>query len=617
MRLISALTLSLLLSANPVLASKGRTLASHGSTPGRSVPLAVPPVAVVPVSASAPNAAVTVPRLSGQTPTPFFSSYDAGVAPKTAASPAPEKPPDAAKLPDAAFAPVPEAASKSEDPGDGKTAADADWASRMGARAPPLNIAVIAAESAGFIKTGGLADVVDAETRGLAARGHNVTLVLPKYKSLKLDGVALEKRLAFPVVIDNRVEDAELWVGERRGVKIWLIGHEGYFGREGGPYGGPGGLHQDNDERFILFSRATLEAARAMDLRPDIFHAHDWHAALIPAYLKLSDAGTWFPGAKSVLTIHNLAYQGGFEKWTALKAGFSSKDFTFDKLEFHGQFNFLKSGLQLADALTTVSPSYAKQIQAGPEFGYGLEGLLSWRSKELHGVLNGVDPSLYDPRTDALLARNYGIVNAAAGKADNKLALQRRMGLPIGAHIPMFAVASRFAHQKGVDLIGEIVPHLARLGVQLVVAGGGDAELERRFAELAARFPETLKLHPFDEDFVHPLYAAADFLLMPSRFEPCGLSQMMAQRYGTLPIATRTGGLADTILDARENPPGDGLFMRKFSAQSLVDAVEAALGLLADSALHAESRKAAMSRDSSWDRAIDRYLQLFGDLLKP
>ena len=480
----------------------------------------------------------------------------------------------------------------------------------------PLRIVQAAGESVPFIKTGGLADVVDAVSRGLAARGHDVTLMLGKYGVLKESGVKFERQpVPVPVRVDNRVEHATLWVGHYEGVRVVLLENDAYFGRDG-PYGSSYGDYGDNDERFVFYSHAVLAAAAALNLQPDVIHVHDWQAALIPPILKLQDSHPALAAAKTVLTLHNMAFQGLFPAWSALKAGFSSRDFSYNKLEYHGKFSFLKSGVQYADALTTVSPNYAKQITSSNDFGMGLEQLLAFREQDLHGILNGVDPKLWDPAADPLLYKNFSVEDAAAGKTANKEALQAHAGLPVDGSKPMLGVVSRLSHQKGVDMIAELIPELVKMGFQIAITGTGDADAVAWLQKLQHEYPENVWINAaFSEEFARRIFAASDFLLMPSRFEPCGLSQLMAQRYGSLPIVTPTGGLVDTVKDLREGPDGDGLFMREFSAEGLAQAAAAALTHYQDPAALARSRRAAMTKDSSWDKAILEYEALYRSLI--
>ncbi|MDX6768208.1 MAG: glycogen/starch synthase, partial [Elusimicrobiota bacterium] len=498
------------------------------------------------------------------------------------------------------------------EPSGGAAAAEAP------AEAPrPLSVFIAAGESVPFVKTGGLADVIDALGRGLVAAGQKTTVVLPKYAELKLPGVELERVPgAFAVPVNGRVETARLWRAVHEGVTFLFVEHDYYFARDGAYYG-RNVDYTDNDERFVFFSRAVIEAARFLDERPDVLHAHDWQAALVaPMLAALKSADPFFARTRSVLTIHNMAYQGRFARPTLKKAGLDGRRFP-SRVRRWG-FNVMDAALRTADAVTTVSNTYKEEIQT-PRFGEELDELLRARAHDgdLHGIVNGLDPVLYDPATDPSIAAHYGVEDAAEGKAANKLALQRALGLPEDASIPVFAIGSRFVRQKGLDLVGSVVPELARRGAQLVIVGAGNGEeaIERELAELARLYPETLKLHAFSETFVRLAYAGSDFLLMPSRFEPCGLSQLIAQRYGSLPLVTRTGGLADTVTDWREDPArGDGLFIAEFSPRALEDAVLAALALHSDQAALARARRTAMQKDTTWGPAIEAYLSLYRSL---
>ncbi|MCX5796892.1 MAG: glycogen/starch synthase [Elusimicrobia bacterium] len=497
-------------------------------------------------------------------------------------------------------------------------------------KARPLSIIVAGAEAVPFVKTGGLADVVDAVSRGLAARGHDVTLILPDYRQLRRDGLDLKPAGEVFVPVNGRMERALLLQGEREGVRVVLIHHAGYYDRDGGPYSGytagmadsPNDAYDasrgaDADERFGFYSRAVLEAAKALGIRPDVVHAHDWHAALIPAFLKLVyQADPFFAATRTVLTIHNIAYQGVFGRDAALKLGFSAQDVDSGPVGRNGDTNFLHAGVALADAVTTVSPTYAKEIRGTAEFGMGLEGALNARPDGVSGILNGVDPALNDPRTDEHIVSQYGTDDAAAGKAANKAELQRRLGLDRKPDAPLFVVASRLAEQKGIDLVVEAAEAVLRLGGQLAITGSGDKELEAKAAELARAHPGQVAVHPFDEIMVHLVYAAGDFLLMPSRFEPCGLSQLIAQRFGTLPLVTRTGGLADTVTDLRANAErGDGFFIQAPTAAALAETIAAAVKAYRDPALLARARRTAMEKDSSWGPALDAYEALLRRLV--
>jgi len=360
-----------------------------------------------------------------------------------------------------------------------------------------------------------------------------------------------------------------------------------------------------------------LEAAKALGFRPDVVHAHDWHAALIPAYLKTAYAADpFFAKTKTALTIHNLAFQGVFDLDFARSLGFPEHYFAATApLEYWGQTSYLKAGLALADAVTTVSPTYAREILS-EKLGMGLDGVLRARHDGVRGILNGIDMELWDPATDGVLPRPYPAESAASGKAFNKAWMQRRLGLDPQPNAPLFAVASRLSEQKGIDVIVAAVDEMVARGAQVVVMGSGDKDLEEAVLAAAARHPGRVAAYPFDETFVRVAYAAADFLLMPSRFEPCGLSHLIAQRYGTLPLVTRTGGLVDTVTDLRGNPAnGDGLAMSEPSVPGLMEAVDAAIALYRNPEALAAARQTAMAKDSSWEKALDAYEALYRKLI--
>jgi starch synthase len=485
-----------------------------------------------------------------------------------------------------------------------------------------LKILIAGSEAVPFIKTGGLADVVDALSRGFAARGHDVTLVLPKYRDLKTSGIELKQAGTVSVAIDGRRETANLLVGKRDGVRVVLLEHPEFYERKGGPYAAKhealglsaydAGSIDDADERFGFYAHAALEAMRVLDIKPDIVSAHDWHAALIPAFLKSAYKNDpFFAGTKTALTIHNIAFQGAFALATAAKLGFDEA-----ALEHKGGANYLKSGIVNADAVTTVSPTYAREIIENILFGMGLEGPLRARADGVHGIINGIDPVMYDPATDPDIAHHYGISDVAEGKAANKATIQAKLGLDAEPDAPLFLVASRLAHQKGIDMIFDSARDVVRLGGQLLIMGAGDAQTEALRAALVLAFPGRVASYPFDEKFVRMGFAAADFLLMPSRFEPCGLSQLIAQRYGTLPLVTSTGGLADTVRDLRDDPVhGDGLIIRSIASISLSRTIADAIkGYHTPQALPL-ARRAAMTKDSSWDVSLDVYEALFRRLV--
>jgi starch synthase len=395
------------------------------------------------------------------------------------------------------------------------------------------------------------------------------------------------------------------------GLPLLLICCVPLFGREGDPYLDPDGRDwHDNAERFALFSRAIAWlSTQARDWHPDLLHLNDWQTALAAALLP-QDASR----PATVFSIHNLSYQGLFDAGTFERLGLPSALWSFDALEFYHQLSFIKGGLSFADALTTVSPSYAREIQT-PEFGCGLEGLLRHRAEQLHGILNGIDTEIWDPARDPLIEARYDIETIEA-KAHNKTALKSTLGLAPGPQ-PLLAMISRLVPQKGVDLVLEALPALLALEAQLVILGTGDVEFQHAWSEAARQHPGHVAYRSSrDEQLAHRIEAGADMFLMPSRFEPCGLNQMYSMRYGTVPIARRTGGLADTVA-----PVDDGLdhatgFVFEYAASdALVTAVAEALQFFRKPAMWRRLQANGMSRDFSWHGSAERYLALYRDLL--
>jgi starch synthase len=469
-----------------------------------------------------------------------------------------------------------------------------------------------AAELFPWVKTGGLGDVIAALPPALAGLGVDVRLVLPGFTAL-LDSLPLQEvtRVRTPFAIERvRIALAEL---PESGVRAYLVDHPAFYDRPGSPYADPVGREwPDNHRRFALLGWAAVALAQGADpkWRPDILHAHDWHAGLAPAYLRA--AGAPVP---SVFTVHNLAYQGFFPAAGFADLALPPGLFSIDGVEFYGGVSFLKAGLFYADRLTTVSPTYAREIQT-PAFGNGLDGLLRSRAGVLSGILNGVDPKIWSPENDALLPRRYGIDDAAAGKAAAKAVLQRRLGLAVEPEALLFGAVTRLSSQKGLDLLLAALPALIAEGVQLALLGSGDADLEAGFAAAAAAHPGRAGIVVgYDEALSHLVMAGADSVLVPSRFEPCGLTQLYALRYGALPLVRRTGGLADTVVDANAvtlaEGSATGFVFDEETPEALLEAANRAVALYADRASWQRVMQQAMICDFSWGAAARQYKALY------
>lgn len=450
-------------------------------------------------------------------------------------------------------------------------------------------------EVAPFSKTGGLADVAAALPPALVELGHDLLLVSPRYRG----------------VDPNAAPDD--------GVERVFVEHPGFYDRPG-LYGEAGIDYPDNDERFAYLCDAALEEASRRGFEPHVVHLHDWQTALaaLTVRRRRRRAGSP-PRPATAFTVHNLAYQGLFDAGVLDRLKLPHRLFAPEGLEFHGRVSFMKAGLIFADAVTTVSPRYAQEIQT-PAFGHGLDGVLRARAArgELFGILNGADYTRWSPETDGLIPARFSARNLA-GKARDKAALQRRMGLEAEPDAPLLGVVSRLDHQKGIDIVADAAEDMVGLGAQLAILGSGDPVLEARLAGLAARFPSNIGLTTaFDDPLAHLIQAGSDMLLVPSRWEPCGLTQMYALRYGTVPIVTAVGGLDDTVEDGvtgfKAVPHDDPVAARA----ALMQAIRVAVGLYrADRAAWRRLMRRGMARDFSWSVSAKRYDELFRSLADP
>lgn len=466
-----------------------------------------------------------------------------------------------------------------------------------------MKVLLVAPEVAPFSKTGGLADVVGSLPAVLESQGVEVTTISPLYRSVKR---FFPRREPYRLRVQLGSETAEGAVA--RSGRHWFVEHDGFFDREG-LYGTPQGDYGDNSRRFAFFCRGVLEFIRQQGA-PDVIHAHDWPCGLIPACLRTLYARD-LPAVRTVFTVHNLAYQGIFPPWDMALTGLDGSRFNSRELEFYGRVSYLKAGLVFADAVTTVSPTYAREIQT-ERMGCGLHGVLRERASAVHGILNGVDYVEWNPETDPLLAANYS-ARSLSGKAECKAALQRRCGLPVRPRVPLAGVIGRLAEQKGIGLLLRSADALVAEGLQVVLLGSGDQHLQDEVLGLSARHPGKFSVHvAFDTDLAHRIEAGCDLLLMPSLYEPCGLNQIYSLRYGTVPVVRATGGLADTVEDGRT-----GFVFREYSVEAFVGAVRRALAVYGDDRRWRAMMRAGMSRDFSWGASARRYRELYESLLRP
>jgi starch synthase len=475
-----------------------------------------------------------------------------------------------------------------------------------------MKILMIASECVPFCKTGGLADVMGALPKELRKRRHDVRIILPKYKTIRSQEFGIkETGESVRVPIHGRLEVADIRAAKtEKGIKVYFVNHEGYFGRTG-LYRTSAGDYADNAERFGFFSRAALEACKAMEFRPDIIHCNDWQTGLVPVFLKTQYAAdAFFQHTAAVFTIHNISYQGIFPKATVPLLGLPWSEFRMDGLEYYDQLSFLKAGLAYSDLLTTVSPTYAQEVANTVEYGRGMEGILKRRVKEFAGILNGLDTEEWNPAKDPFLAKPFA-VNAMAGRKDCKISLQQSLKLPVLPDTPLLGVVARLDAQKGIDLLAQILPALLSRGVQVVVLGQGDLALQSQLEAIEKKYPDGFRIRSdFNDPLAHHIYGGADIFLMPSRFEPCGLGQLIAMRYGAIPVAASTGGLRDTITPV-QGDTGTGFLFQSITATGFMAAIQEALHFFTDKMLWAKLQRRAMSSDFSWDRSAQAYLDLY------
>jgi starch synthase len=474
-----------------------------------------------------------------------------------------------------------------------------------------VKILFVASEAAPFIKTGGLGDVIGALPRALAARGHDVLVVMPRYGAIDASAANIRDtgrrvEVQFPHL--NASATVHVAAPADR-LRYILLQNPWYDRRE--LYGEAGKDYRDNHKRFALLCAGSLEAAKQINFVPDCVHAHDWQAALTALILKRGWSGRPAPfKARSVFTIHNLAYQGVFPREAISDLALPADLFHPEALEFYDQLNLMKAGLVFADKLTTVSPTYAREIVQSPETGAGLEGLLRHRQQDLVGIMNGVDYSRWNPEVDPLLPQNYSAADLS-GKVLCKTALQRELGLEPDPRAMLTAAIGRLAHQKGYDLIAQALPRMLEKNVQFVLLGMGDSSLEQEFRGLAERYPSRVSVQiRFDDALAHRIEGGADVFLMPSRFEPCGLNQLYSLRYGTLPLVHAVGGLNDSIREVTRDG-GWGFRFDNEDVAGLLAAVDRALALWSEAPAWRAAMLRAMARDHSWDRAAEQYEALY------
>lgn len=462
-----------------------------------------------------------------------------------------------------------------------------------------MKIAICASEVVPFAKTGGLADVAGALPIALEHLGQEVVVIMPGYKA-----VQNVKNIKV-----SRLNDKTSYSVIGKNVKVYFIENDKYFNRDG-LYGDKNGDHPDNLDRFSYYCKEGLNLLKEINFKPDVIHCHDWQAGLIPVYLKTTYCqDAFYKNIRTMFTIHNIGYQGLFPRQEFPKLGLDWSLFTMDTLEFYDKINILKGGLIFSDLITTVSSAYSKEIQT-KEFGFGLESILLKRKESVFGILNGLDYSVWDPATDKFIAKNYSL-KTAADKGKCKEDLQKASNLPVKKDIPLFGIVSRLAEQKGFDLIAADMDKICKMKLQLVILGTGDLKYHQLLEGIVKKYPKVISLSlKFDDCLAHKIYAGSDIFLMPSKYEPCGLGQLISLKYGTIPLVFRTGGLADTV--NKDN----GFIFDKYDAGVLLKTIKKSIEVFNDDKKWSGLMLKAMKCDFSWEESARKYIELYGKKAK-
>ncbi|MFH0855775.1 MAG: glycogen synthase GlgA [Candidatus Omnitrophota bacterium] len=456
-----------------------------------------------------------------------------------------------------------------------------------------MKIVMCASEVVPFAKTGGLADVAGALPLALEKEAQEVIIIMPRYKAV--DAARFNLKTFKEGVLSGSIG---------KGIKVYFIDNAAYFNRDG-LYGNKGGDHPDNLDRFSFYCRKSLDLLKEINFKPDIIHCHDWQSSLVPVFLKTIYAGDHFyKNIRTVLTIHNIGYQGLFPKDEFPKLGLDWGLFNMEGLEFYGKINILKAGMIFSDIINTVSPTYAKEIQT-KEFGFGLEGVLNKRKDSVFGILNGLDYDIWDPQNDKFIAKNFS-VREPSGKAKDKEDLEAFCKLPLKKGVPLFGIVSRLAEQKGFDILAEGIDEICKMDIQMAILGTGDQRYHDILQAMVSKYPKVVSLNlKFDDALAHKIYAGSDIFLMPSRYEPCGLGQLISLRYGTIPLVFKTGGLADTV------SADNGFIFDNYSKTELVKTIKESLAAFKKQSSWKKLVTKAMKSNFSWEASAKKYLDLY------
>ncbi len=475
--------------------------------------------------------------------------------------------------------------------------------------AKKMRVLFVASESVPYAATGGLADVAEALPISLVKSNVIVNKVMPKYKGIE-NKFDLKKKFSFVVDIDGKGEEATVYHLKEEGVNTYFIGSDKYYERDD-IYG-----HDDCNTRYGFFAKAVIQMSMILRFQPDIVHLNDWQSAMIGLYIKDEYAHMDFwKDTKVLYTIHNLQYQGRDNRNILNKLCLSDKYYNSELLEYHGDISYMKAGIIFSDIISTVSETYSKEIQT-PELGYGLDGILSKYSYKIRGIVNGIYYDKYNPNTDKTLDFNFDYKNAVKIRIKQKNAMQKLAGLP-EKDVPLIGVVTRLAEQKGIDLIVNAIENFVEDDVQFVILGSGAKYYEEKLLELVERYPDKVSANiKYDGSYARKIYASADFFLMPSLFEPCGLSQLYSLRYGAIPVVRNTGGLSDTIVDySNDKKSGTGFVFNNYNSEEFIAAINRALELYKDKKELNKVVKRCMQERFSWEDSAEKYISLYKEML--
>ncbi|MBU0566518.1 glycogen synthase GlgA [bacterium] len=474
-----------------------------------------------------------------------------------------------------------------------------------------LKILIVSSEAVPFAKTGGLANVAGALPKALKKLGHDVRVILPKYRMVTSDKPLRKVGKSLSISIGDEEEAAVIKMVAHNQVPFYFVCNNRYFDREG-LYGTSAGDYPDNDQRFTFFCQATLKMLKEIDFQPDIIHCNDWQTGLIPVYLStIFKEDQFFKDCGALFTVHNLGYQGNFPASSLKVTGLPRNLFSLNGLEFYGQVSFLKGGLLFSQTINTVSHTYSKEIQT-EEFGYGLDGVLRERASDLSGVINGIDYDEWNPAIDTYISQNYTPATLS-DKEKNKENLLKEQGLNFKKDVPLIGIVGRLTSQKGFDIFSELIGRLMRHKLQIILLGTGEEIYHRFFTRQALKYPEKFALNlTYDNALAHKIYAGSDFFLMPSLYEPCGLGQLISLKYGTVPIVRKTGGLADTVFEFNQKEgTGNGFLFENYSSEELLAAIKQALKVYGKKHLLKKLILNGMNQDFSWEHSANEYLKLY------